>query len=132
MTESLGFQKIAKLTIFGIFNELFVHSKCKRSSLRSQCWMWLFCDFQPPCKANIFLKCIWIEIRHFCWQKCFEKLCHYWRYLCPFLWCIFGITLSTFTRLAATVELPFSLTAAAKTEKKSQKRPLEPVSFGFQ
>ena len=33
-----GFQKLLKLTTF-------VHSKCKRSSLRSQCWMRLFLWF---------------------------------------------------------------------------------------
>ena len=34
-----GLQKSPKLTIFGIFNELLSTQKCKRSSLRSQCWM---------------------------------------------------------------------------------------------
>ena len=36
------FKNSLKWTIFGIFNWTFVHSKCKRSSLRSQCWMRLF------------------------------------------------------------------------------------------
>ena len=40
------FKNSPKVTIFGIFNELIVHSKCKRSSLRSQCSMRLFSDFQ--------------------------------------------------------------------------------------
>ena len=33
------FKNSPKWSIFGIFNELFFHSKFKRSSLRSQCWM---------------------------------------------------------------------------------------------
>ena len=37
------FQKVAKIDHF---RHSFVHSKCKRSSLRSQFWMRLFCDFQ--------------------------------------------------------------------------------------
>ena len=41
-----GFQKLAKWTIFGIFNELLATQKCKRSSLRSQCWMRLFLIFK--------------------------------------------------------------------------------------
>ena len=47
--QASGFQKIAKTNHFGHFRWTFVHSKCKRSSLRSQCWMRLFYDFQTPC-----------------------------------------------------------------------------------
>ena len=43
--QASGFQNSPKLTIFGTSNELFVHAKCKRSSLRSQCWMRLFLWF---------------------------------------------------------------------------------------
>ena len=39
------FQNSSKSTIFSIFNELFVHSKCERSSLRLHCWMRLFLWF---------------------------------------------------------------------------------------
>ena len=39
------FKKSPKLIIFGIFHELVVHSKCKRSSLRSHYWMRLFLWF---------------------------------------------------------------------------------------
>ena len=39
------FKNSPKWTIFGIFEWTFVHSKCKRSSLRSQCWMRLFLWF---------------------------------------------------------------------------------------
>ena len=35
----------SKWTILGIFNELLATQKCKRSSLRSQCWMRLFRRF---------------------------------------------------------------------------------------
>ena len=37
-----GFQKLAKIGHFGHFKLTFVHSKCKHSLLRSQCWMRLF------------------------------------------------------------------------------------------
>ena len=40
-----GFQKLAKMDHFWHFWLTFVHSKCKRSSLRSQCWMPLFLWF---------------------------------------------------------------------------------------
>ena len=44
------FKNSPKLTIFGIFWLSFVHSSyCKRSSLRSQCWMRLFSNFQLLC-----------------------------------------------------------------------------------
>ena len=38
------FQRLAKWPIFGIFNNFF-HSRCKSSSLLSQCWMRLFLGF---------------------------------------------------------------------------------------
>ena len=40
--QASGFQKLAKMDHFWHFKLTFVHSKCKRSSLRSQCWMRLF------------------------------------------------------------------------------------------
>ena len=42
--------------IFGVFNELFVRSKCKRSLLRLQFWMRLFEIFKH-CEAKQVLKC---------------------------------------------------------------------------
>ena len=44
--QASGFQKLAKIDLFCHFYWTFAHSKCKRSLLRSQCWMRLFCDFQ--------------------------------------------------------------------------------------
>ena len=43
--QASGFQKLAKMDQFCHFSLTFVHSKCKRSSLRSQCWMRLFLWF---------------------------------------------------------------------------------------
>ena len=43
--QASGFQKLAKMDHFWHFQLTFVHSKCKRSSLRSQCWMRLFLWF---------------------------------------------------------------------------------------
>ena len=43
--QTSGFQKLAKMDHFLYFKLTFVHSKCKRSSLRSQCWMRLFLWF---------------------------------------------------------------------------------------
>ena len=40
-----GYQKLAKMDHFWYFQLTFVHSKCKGSSLRSQCWMRLFLWF---------------------------------------------------------------------------------------
>ena len=37
--QAPSFQKLAKIDHFGHFWLTFVHSKCKRSSFRSQCWM---------------------------------------------------------------------------------------------
>ena len=42
LLQASGFQKPAKMDHFWHFYWTFVHSKCKRSSLRSQCWMRLF------------------------------------------------------------------------------------------
>ena len=47
--QASNFQKLAKLDHFWHFLWTFVHSKSKRSSLRSQCWMRLFLWFQPLC-----------------------------------------------------------------------------------
>ena len=50
--QAAVFQKIVTLSIF---NELkIVHSKCKRSSLRSQCWMRLFLRFSNTVYMIIF------------------------------------------------------------------------------
>ena len=43
--QASGYQKLAKMDHFWHFWLTFVHSKCKRSSLRSQCWMRLFLWF---------------------------------------------------------------------------------------
>ena len=43
--QDSGFQKFAKLTIFGIFCWTFVNSNCKRCSFRLQCWIRLFLWF---------------------------------------------------------------------------------------
>ena len=43
--QASGRQKLATVANWLTF----VHSKCNRNSLRSQCWMRLFCDFQTPC-----------------------------------------------------------------------------------
>ena len=49
-TVDFKLQKLAKMDHFWL---TFVHSKCKCSSLRSQCWMRLFCDFQTLCAGSI-------------------------------------------------------------------------------
>ena len=43
--QASGLQKLAKMDHFWHFSLTFVHSKCKRSSLRSQHWMRLFLWF---------------------------------------------------------------------------------------
>ena len=43
---------LAKIDHFWHFWWTFVHSKCKRSSLRSQCWMRLFWRFSNTVKVN--------------------------------------------------------------------------------
>ena len=43
--QDSGFHKVAKIHHFWDFWLAFVHLKCKRSSLRSQCWMRLFLRF---------------------------------------------------------------------------------------
>ena len=43
--QASGFQKLAKMDHFWLFKSTFVHSKCKRSSLHSQCWLRLFLWF---------------------------------------------------------------------------------------
>ena len=52
------FKKSPKLTFFWHFLWTFVHSKCKRSSLRSQCWMRLFLWF-----SNTVW--VWLGSNHF-------------------------------------------------------------------
>ena len=49
--QASGFRKLAKITNFWW---TFVHSKCKRCSLRSQCWVRLFCGLQSLC--GLFIK----------------------------------------------------------------------------
>ena len=44
---------------FLIFLWTFVHSKCKRSSLRSQCWMRHFRWFFKQCARSCFSNCSW-------------------------------------------------------------------------
>ena len=43
--QASDFQKLAKMDHFWHFLLTFIHSKCKCSSLRSQCWMRLFLWF---------------------------------------------------------------------------------------
>ena len=43
--QNVAFQKVAKMDHYWHFYLTFVHSKCKCSSLRSQCWMRLFGQF---------------------------------------------------------------------------------------
>ena len=43
--QASGFQKLAKMDHFWYFRLTFVYSKCKRSSLRSHCWMRVFLWF---------------------------------------------------------------------------------------
>ena len=65
-------QKLVKLDHFCHFWWIFVHSKCKRSSLRSQCWMRLFGWFSntvlklnyiiyPPCFMYLLLS-PWLQL----------------------------------------------------------------------
>ena len=62
------FPKLAKLSNFGILNWTFAHSKCKRSLLRSQCWMRLFIWFlNTVTELNWFVvKCSSFRLLHFC------------------------------------------------------------------
>ena len=52
--QASGFQKLAKMDHFGHFLLTFVHSKCKRSSLRSQWWMRLFLWFSNTVLTQYF------------------------------------------------------------------------------
>ena len=54
MTASFRFTKVAKIDHFWHFWWTFVHSKCKRSSLRSQCWMRLFLWFSNTVEVSRF------------------------------------------------------------------------------
>ena len=76
-----GFQKLAKIDHFGHFSINFCpHSKCKCSSLRSQCWMRFFCDFQTPCREGLL------------WKSCRRSIlswyltCRLYNYICRVLW----------------------------------------------
>ena len=53
--QATGFQKLAKMDNFWLFELTFVHSICKRSSLRSQCWMRLFLWFSNTVALPSFL-----------------------------------------------------------------------------
>ena len=50
--QASRFQKLAKLSIIDIFNELL--STQNINVVRSQCWMIFFCEFQTPCGIWIF------------------------------------------------------------------------------
>ena len=51
--QASGFQKLAKMNHFWL---TFVHSKCKRSSLRSQCWMRLYSAIFKHCVLDHFFQ----------------------------------------------------------------------------
>ena len=65
ITQNVSFEFLS----FGIFNELLVHSKCKRSSLRSQCWMRLFLwisntvEYLKLCCAELN-ETFWVIFKH--------------------------------------------------------------------
>ena len=68
--QASGFQKLAKLTIFGIFNELLSTQNVNVARFARNVEWDFFCDFQTACINSIFqdaseatfkhLKCIWI------------------------------------------------------------------------
>ena len=64
------FQQFAKMNHFWHFWLTFVHSKCKRSSLRSQCWMRLFLWFSNTVNVDsyqaLFCLLCWSDARYFC------------------------------------------------------------------
>ena len=59
----LVFKKTPIMIIFGIFNELLSNSKCKRSSLRSQCWMRLFLWFSNNVCILTIGTLLWLNFR---------------------------------------------------------------------
>ena len=61
--QSSGFQKLTKIDHFQHFWLTYVHSKCKHSSLRLQCWMRLF--------SVIFKHCVKWDF----FQSDFQRLC---------------------------------------------------------
>ena len=63
--QASGFQKLSKMDHFWHFYLTFVHSKCKRSSLRSQCWMILFLWFSNSVQNILILG--WAE--SLCWMS---------------------------------------------------------------
>ena len=67
--QASGFQKLAKIDIFWHFLLTFVHSKCKRSSLRSQCWMRLFLWFSNTVHQVYFRGAKIYSFRHLNKQK---------------------------------------------------------------
>ena len=70
--KASGLQKLAKMDHFWLFKSTFVHSKCKRSSLRSQYWMRLFGRFSntvPIAEASL-MKSVWFSVQD---DKCISK-----------------------------------------------------------
>ena len=63
--QASGCQNSQKMDLFGTFNELLSTFNCKRSSLRSQCWMLLFGRF-----SNTVLSLLqaWNFGRKKCWK----------------------------------------------------------------
>ena len=65
--QTTGCQKLAKLTIFGIFDELFVNGEARFA--RNIEWDFFY-DFQPPCaeikdKTNhVYYGLTWTMMRH--------------------------------------------------------------------
>ena len=58
--QASGFQKLAKMDHFVAFLSNFGHSKCKRSSLRSQFWMRLFLWFSNTVPCFFFFRILWV------------------------------------------------------------------------
>ena len=70
------FKKPAKLTIFGIFIELLATKNVNESSLRSQCRMRLFFNFQTLCIVDYKLKadyCIFLCFTRRHYEKRFTQ-----------------------------------------------------------
>ena len=68
--QASGFQKLAKMDYLWHFHSTFVLLKCKRSSLRSQCWMRLFLWF-----SNTVYSQVSICLKTLCLTKYFV-ICH--------------------------------------------------------
>ena len=70
--QASGFQKLNKMDHFWHFELTFVHSKCKRSSIRSQCWMRLFLWFSNNVVVS-FILCFWALLRLVISDKYFKS-----------------------------------------------------------